>query len=151
MFRSKLSDDQVAKLYAEGTFCEKVPDEMWEAGAVMVAYKDLFSLIPDGDVVFESGEAAWRHGAIHCGGDDLDVDAHKADCWKTEENTKYKDSGSLGYIVGDLDAAKAACYAYGKCKTLTCLDKNGVLKCEMKESFEKAKKDKKKTSYTYRC
>ena len=115
----------------------------------------MFSLIPAGDVVFESGEAAWRHGAIHCGGDDLDVDAHKADCWKTEENTKYKDSGSLGYIVGDLesrspiqilDAAKAACYAYGKCKTLTCLDKDGVLKCEMKESFEKAKKDKKKTS-----
>ncbi|XP_063693319.1 uncharacterized protein LOC134825110 [Bolinopsis microptera] len=151
MFRSKLSDDQVTKLYAEGTFCEKIPDEMWEAGAVMVAYKDLFSLIPGGDVVFDSGEAAWRHGAIHCRGDDLDVDAHKPDCWKTEKNTSYKDSGSLGYIVGDLDAAKAACAAYGKCKTLTCADKDGVLKCEMKESIEKAKKDKKKTSYTYRC
>jgi len=51
----------------------------------------------------------------------------------------------------EIDAAKAACYAYEKCKTLTCVEKNGEMKCELKASFEKAKKDKKKTSYTYRC
>merc|ERR1712176_1115550 len=105
-----------------------------------------------GDVTFDSGESAWRHGGMHCAGGDLDEDAHKPDCWKVEEKIKYKDSGSLGYIIGDVDAAKAACYAYEKCKTLTCgVTKAGETKCEMKETFEKAKKDKKKTSYTYRC
>lgn len=146
MFNIKLTDDQVAKLYGEGTFCEMVPDEMWQAGNVMISYKTLYGVPLEGDVVFESGEEAWRHGGMHCAGGDLDEDAHKPDCWKTEERTKYKDDGSLGYIIGDVDSAKAACYAYEKCKTLTCVEKNGEMKCEMKASFEKAKKDKKKVS-----
>merc|ERR1712039_505297 len=152
MFNLKLSDDQVAQIYANGTFCEMVPDAFWEAGNVIVAYKQLYGLVPQGDVVFDSGEAAWRHGGSHCAAGDLDNDAHRPDCWVTEENRRYKDDATLGYIVGDVDAAKAACYAYGSCKTLTCFQtKDGQSKCEMKSSFEKAKKDKKKTSYTYRC
>ena len=151
MFNVKLTDEQVAQIYANGTFCEMVPDEMWESESVMIAYRDLFSLIPDGNVVFEGGEAAWRHGAIHCQGADLDEDAHKSDCWQTEEGRRYKDNSNLGYIVGDVDAAKAACYAYGKCKTLTCYMKKGEQRCDMLSTYEKAKKDNKKTSYTYRC
>ena len=90
MFNIKLTDEQVTKLYGEGTFCEMVPDEMWEAGNVVVAYSDLFALPTQGDVVFENGEEAWRHGGPHCSGGDIDEDAHKDDCWKTEEKTKYK-------------------------------------------------------------
>lgn len=151
MFSVQLSESDVARIYANGSFCEMIPDGMWEAGLVLIAYKDIYALIPNGDVVFDSGEAAWRHGAMHCHGGDLDEDAHKPDCWITEEKTRYKDEGNLGYIVGDVDAAKAACYAYGKCKTLTCYKKKGELRCDMKATYEVAKSDKKKTSYTYRC
>ena len=128
-----------------------IPDDLWEGENVMIPYKVFYGLIPAGDVVFDSGEAAWRHGAMHCRGGDLDEDAHKPDCWKTEEKTRYKDNGSLGYVVGSVDEAKAACYGYEGCKTLTCYTKKGEHRCEMKSSFEKAKKDNKKTSYTYRC
>ncbi|KAL5247231.1 hypothetical protein ACHWQZ_G019178 [Mnemiopsis leidyi] len=153
MFNIKLTDDQVAAIYADGTFCKKVPGEFWEAGQVMLAYKDLYGLIPDGDVTFDNGEEAWRHGAMHCDSLDLDEDAHKPECWVMEENTEYKNkkNGDLGYIVGTVDEAKAACYATGACKTLTCYQKSGENRCDMKSSFEKSNGDKKKTSYTYRC
>ena len=150
-FNIKFSDHEAAGIYANGTFCEMIPDDLWEGENVMIPYKVFYGLIPAGDVVFDSGEAAWRHGAMHCRGGDLDEDAHKPDCWKTEEKTRYKDNGSLGYVVGSVDEAKAACYGYEGCKTLTCYTKKGEHRCEMKSSFEKAKKDNKKTSYTYRC
>ena len=153
MFNIKLTDEQVSQVYANGTFCKKVPDELWEAGNVMIAYNDLYSLIPSGDVSFDSGEEAWRYGAMHCDSMDLDEDAHKPDCWVMEEKTEYKNkkNGNLGYVVGTVDEAKAACYATGACKTLTCYQKGGENRCDMKSSFEKSNGDKKKTSYTYRC
>ncbi|KAL5272266.1 hypothetical protein ACHWQZ_G000474 [Mnemiopsis leidyi] len=153
MFNIKLTEDQVRAVYANGTFCRKVPDEFWKAGQVMLAYKDLYDLIPDGDVTFDNGEEAWRHGSMHCSSLDLEEDAHKPECWVMEENTEYKNkkNGDLGYVVGTVDEAKAACYATGACKTLTCYQKSGENRCDMKSSFEKSNGDRKKTSYTYRC
>ena len=120
-----------------------VPDAFWEAGNVIVAYKQLYGRVPQGDVVSDSGEAAWIHRGSHCAAGHLDKDAHRPDCWVTEENRRYKDDAILGYIVEDVDAAKAAMLCFQT--------KDGQSKCEMKSSFEKVKKDKKKTSYTYRC
>ena len=153
MFNIKLSEDQVSQVYANGTFCKKIPDELWEGGNLMIAYRDIYSLIPDGDVTFDSGEEAWRYGAMHCDSLDLDDDAHKPDCWVMEEKTEYKNkkNGNLGYVVGTVDEAKAACYATEACKTLTCYQKNGENRCDLKSSFQKSNGDKKKTSYTYRC
>ncbi|KAL5256123.1 hypothetical protein ACHWQZ_G011362 [Mnemiopsis leidyi] len=153
MFNIKLTDEQVRSVYANGTFCKKIPRELLEAGNVMLAYKDLYAVIPTGDVIFDDGEAAWRNGAMHCNKVDLDEDAHKPECWVMEERTQYKNkkNGNLGYIVGTVDEAKAACFATSACKALTCYQNGGVNRCDMRSSFEKSNTDNKKTSYSYRC
>ena len=107
----------------------------------VISYADILAQELVGDVTVVEGTCA-----------DIEVPSeYKEECWKTEEKTKYKDGGKLDYIVGTVDQAKAACYAHGDCKTLTCLEKKGKMRCTLRSSFKKAKKHKKKTSYTYRC
>ncbi|XP_063689282.1 C-reactive protein-like [Bolinopsis microptera] len=108
----------------------------------VISYADILAQELVGDVTVVDGACA-----------DIEVPCqeYKEECWETEEKIKYTDGGKLGYIVGTVDQAKAACNAHGECKTLTCLEKKGKMRCELRSSFEKAKKDKKKTSYTYRC
>lgn len=90
IFSWKLSHHQVTKVYDEGKFCSKVPAEF--RSGVMVAWNDFFKSFPRGDVVFESGEAAWRHGAMWCT-DSTDNSSPKV-CSKKEEvritSTDYK-------------------------------------------------------------
>ena len=79
------------------------------------------------------------------------IHPHNPECWKTLEGIRFKDDVSIGHIEGDINAAKAACYASGICEAMTCTERRGAVSCELLTSFGKEKKGAGITSFVYAC
>ncbi|XP_063686508.1 uncharacterized protein LOC134820217 [Bolinopsis microptera] len=79
------------------------------------------------------------------------IEPHQPACWKPLEETRFKGGVSIGYIEGDINAAKAVCYASGTCLAISCAEKKGAVSCQLLTSFGKEKKGKGMTSFVYTC
>ena len=72
-------------------------------------------------------------------------------CWTYSENVKYADVDNMGYLIGGVEIAKAACFATGKCVAFSCNIKNAEEKCWLKYSFANPRINKKTYSYHWSC
>ena len=79
------------------------------------------------------------------------IHPHDPKCWKTLEGIRFKDGVSIGKIEGDINAAKAACYASGTCEAMTCNERKGAVSCELLTSFGKEKNGAGMKSFVYAC
>merc|ERR1711937_248766 len=141
IFNVQLSAEQVTQVYAEGTFCAAVPENFFTDEQVAVSYNTISSMAAAGDAVFESGDAAWRHGAMHCAHEDIDGDGHNPECWKVMEGRRFRGKENAGELVAlDLVTAQAACFASADCVALTCEETDEGVLCTMQSSFKRTKK-----------
>jgi len=152
IFNVQLSARQVAEVYSEGTFCAEVPDDFFTDEQVAVSYDRISSIAPSGDAVFESGNAAWRHGAMNCANEDIDHEVHNPDCWKVMEGRRFNGRENAGELDAmDLVTAQSVCYASSDCVALTCEEAvDGVL-CTMQSSLRRTRKSSRHTSYKFVC